>query len=404
MTLRPHHVSDPNIDGPRCRAGSSCRAWGVFVGALASIVLLGLLGTVGAQPDAEDAIAVRVEGVASIITDVGVARDEATRDALRNAVEQALGVSISGRTVMIDLQVVEDRIVGRSEGFVRSYSVVGERRDGSLYRVTIDAVVDRRLMIDDLEGFGALLRSALGNPRILVVTSSGEPGGHVGLIERAVIDHLVERQFQVLSADQLAATRDVGGLRSALELANVARTVDADLVIRVIVDTDAVGSRSTASSDVHSVRANVSMQAILSGTSQIVASASGSVTRARASPRLAHDDAALAALAESLEGFTLATVSALNTALAPESTHRSVQVVIEGIHDFGAALALRDVLGDVRGVATLQQRQFGEGRATFDVQGNQTTDEIAVRLMAQDVVPVTVTYLDGQRVVFEVME
>jgi len=352
---------------------------------------------------AEQGLVVRVDGVGAVRGDVGAARDEAIRDALRSAVEQALGVSVQGRTVMVDLQVVEDRVVGRSEGFVRSYTVVRESRDGDLYRVSIEAVVDTEVMIDDLEGFGALLRTTLGNPRVLVLAGPGDGERGVTAVRQALVDHLVERQFLVLSAEQLGAIYDPTGDLSVAALANLARTVEADLVVSVTLRSDAISSRRTAASEVYSMRVDLSVQAIMAQTAQIVASSSGSATRARASAGAALDDAALDALRDVLTPFTLSTISVLNTTLGGAGTLRSTQVVVDEIFDFAAVLALRDVLTGVRGVSTLQQRQFGDGRATFDLQGSATTDDIALRLMDQDVVPVMVTYLDAQRVVVEVV-
>ena len=97
---------------------------GVQLLALACLVLM---GSVRAD---EGVRMVTVDGVGAVLRDVGAARDEAIRDGLRLAVEQALGTSVVGRTLMVDFQVVEDRVIGRAEGFVRSYRVVREQREG----------------------------------------------------------------------------------------------------------------------------------------------------------------------------------------------------------------------------------------------------------------------------------
>ena len=352
---------------------------------------------------AESARVVTVDGVGAVIGDVAAARDEAIRDALRLAVEQALGVSVQGRTLMVDFQVVEDRVLGRSEGFVREYRVLREARDADLYRVTVEAHVDTEVMIDDLEGFGALLRLTLGNPRVLVLTlaDDGDPSVEAP-VTQALTDHLVERQFLVVSAEQLGVLHGLAADVSVAESARLARTVDADLVIRATVRTESVGARPTATSSINSVRADVSVQAILTRTSQIIASRTANLTRASVSEDIARREAAAGATEALLTPFTLATISVLNTTLGGEGTQRSVQVVVEGIDDFEAALALRDALSGVRGVLSLQQRSFGDGRATFDVQGSATTDDLAVRLLAHDDVPLQVTFLDAQRLVVTV--
>ncbi len=368
------------------------RAFGVAVLVMAS----------WAVATAESARVVTVDGVGAVIGDVAAARDEAIRDALRLAVEQALGVSVQGRTLMVDFQVVEDRVMGRSEGFVREYRVLREARDADLYRVTVEALVDTEVMIDDLEGFGALLRLTLGNPRVLVLALADGDRSVEAPVTQALTDHLVERQFLVVSAEQLGVLHGLAAEVSVAESARLARTVDADLVIRATVRTEAVGARPTATSSISSVRADVSVQAILTRTSQIIASRTANLTRASVSEDIARREAAAGATEALLTPLTLATISVLNTTLGGEGTQRSVQVVVEGIDDFEAALALRDALSGVRGVLSLQQRSFGDGRATFDVQGSATTDDLAVRLLAHDGVPLQVTFLDAQRLVVTV--
>jgi hypothetical protein len=364
-------------------------------------IVLAALVLVWASAQAQSStLTVSVDGVGAVRGDVVQGRDEAIRDALRRAVEQAVGVSIEGRTLMVDLQVVEDRVVGQAAGFVRSYRLVQESRDDDLYRVTIEAVVDTQLLVDDLEGFGAMLRLTLGNPRVLIVEADDGGASASAGAARRLADHLVERQFVVLDPVQLGILREVrsAGTLSPAEIAALARTADADLVIIVEAGHETVATQELSRGTLHSVRADVAVRTVLAGTAQVVASRSANDTRVSTSERLAQDEAVEGALEALLEPFVLNTVGALNTTASDLGTALSLQVVVNGVTGLQNLLSIRDTLAQTRGVATVQQRRYEDGSATYEVQGAATTEDVAVALAAglgQD--RLSLDFLDAQR-------
>jgi hypothetical protein len=71
---------------------------------------------------------VMVEGVSSIEGGrKDIARDHAIKDALRKAVEQAVGTFISSETVVENYEVLSDRIYSKAEGYVAEYKVLREK-------------------------------------------------------------------------------------------------------------------------------------------------------------------------------------------------------------------------------------------------------------------------------------
>ena len=80
---------------------------------------------------ADEPITVTVDGVSTIIgEDRARARDEALRDAYRMALEKA-GVNISAYTEMVDLVVIKDVVRANVEGYVKSWQIDGEWKDGN---------------------------------------------------------------------------------------------------------------------------------------------------------------------------------------------------------------------------------------------------------------------------------
>jgi len=77
---------------------------------------------------------VMVEGVSAIEGGrKDIARDHAIKDALRKAVEQAVGTLISSETVAENYEVLSDRIYSKAEGYVAEYKVLREKEEGDLY-------------------------------------------------------------------------------------------------------------------------------------------------------------------------------------------------------------------------------------------------------------------------------
>ena len=104
------------------------------------------------------------------MTGMGVTAAEAENDALRNAVESAVGVLVDSQTLTEQNTVLHDQIYTQSRGFIRNYSVTDRRQFPDGWRVTVDADVDdspnSRLMTE-LTRLG-IIDNRLRNPKIAV--------------------------------------------------------------------------------------------------------------------------------------------------------------------------------------------------------------------------------------------
>jgi len=79
---------------------------------------------------------VRATGVATINNGVvDIARDKAIENALRSAVEEKIGVMIKSYTEVENYELKMDQILSESKGFVNSYRIVSEGREGNTYKV-----------------------------------------------------------------------------------------------------------------------------------------------------------------------------------------------------------------------------------------------------------------------------
>lgn len=343
---------------------------------------------------AQEPLEIQASGVSAVRGDVGQARDEALRDALRRAVEQVVGVVVEGRTLMIDLAVVEDRVEGRSEGFVRSYDVVDERRDGDLYRVEVRALVSRELVEDDLEGFGAILRTALGNPRVVVLPERGLP-------QRALEDitnYLVARSFFVVDPRQANADRGLPPASEVDALTTLARSLDVEVIVDVGVTSVSEVVRETERNTFHRGEATASLRAVLASTAQVAAAVSESAVVIETSAERAVDRAVRDATHAALDEFVLSVAQALNTSVNDEGTLASIRVSVTGLPGFDSYQAIVSALRTIRGVSDVQARRFENGEGSFDVQGTATAMELAFAVGSDTTLDLDVVAFDDRSI------
>ena len=146
-------------------------------------------------------IEVTVEGM-------GADQKAALIAAQREAVNVAIGQYILSESEVQNYMTVKDKILSKSEGFVKSYEMLNKSKgpDG-LWVVKIKAVVTKEMVLTDLEALGILM-SQLDNPKIVVFYA---PKG-VAYDERyteqginGINKYLTTNRYDVYDLDQLNA-------------------------------------------------------------------------------------------------------------------------------------------------------------------------------------------------------
>lgn len=137
--------------------------------------------------------ALKIEGdVVEVETKgIGQTRQDALQDALRLAVEQAVGVALTSETTVENFVVLRDAIMTRSEGYINSYVITREVPFPDRYEVTVRAKVTTTPMKADFQ----LLSRAIGGVRFLVMYDDRS----VNASDVIIYDFAVERVNQFLS-------------------------------------------------------------------------------------------------------------------------------------------------------------------------------------------------------------
>ncbi len=99
-------------------------------------------------------------------------KKDALRDAMQNAVQKAVGVQVKSDALVQNFQLIHDRILFKSEGYVKQWRVVREQPEGDSYVVELAASIGKGELNKDLYLNGIdveLIYDWIGKPRIVVL-------------------------------------------------------------------------------------------------------------------------------------------------------------------------------------------------------------------------------------------
>jgi hypothetical protein len=95
---------------------------------------------------------------------VGTTPDEALKDAFRNAVRQVVGAVVDAETLIKDDQVIDDKVLTYSDGFIKTFEEVpgSKKSQGGLHHLKIKAAVERRSVVAKLKAANVTVREVDG--------------------------------------------------------------------------------------------------------------------------------------------------------------------------------------------------------------------------------------------------
>ena len=104
---------------------------------------------------------------------VGASSDLALKDAFRNAVRQVVGAYVDAETLVKNDELVEDKILTYSNGFIKTFSEIegSKKVQGGIYRVKIKAVVETGSVIAKLKASNISIKEVDGKGLFAEVVS-----------------------------------------------------------------------------------------------------------------------------------------------------------------------------------------------------------------------------------------
>lgn len=324
--------------------------------------------------------------------EVADARDLALREALRSAVEQAVGRLLPAQRIVRYYPLLGERIFDRSMTYVQDYQIVHETKGPQLCRVTVQTTLHMDRLRQDLQQLGLFLTDA-ERPTVVVLVAEKpgpkapwvwwwrtSPPEQQGLAFTQAIGRVFSaRGLVVLSPsslldklpqDQTYQEPLLGdGPGSALGKALGARIVVAGEVSH---QPAAGGSPATASG---------SLRALRSDSGQLVTQAAATIP-VQPTPEQPSPGHGFTALAERL-GSQLA-----DAILAPVITGgkaaREVTVRVLGVRSYGDLLRIKEYLQEAPGVTRVDQVQLQGAQGSVTVVFSGGIEEVGRALQGRD--------------------
>lgn len=358
----------------------------------ALFLLLLMLSSSYALAGTPGTTAVDATGVAVISGDnSALARDSAIGDALRKAVEQAIGTIVSSETMVANYQVLSDNVYTKTQGYIKSYDVVKEWQVSGLYQVLVRAVVETGPLKDDLSALGVLQMKA-GRPKVLFLIAEkniGQKYYHfwwwgkseykgetvdISAAETAMKEAFVTNGFTVVDTGRPEDISVTDAYRvadlSAAEAKEIGKAVNAE----VVVYGKAVAKEGPAAGGtvVTAYLADVTAQAVRVDDGVVLA-VSGGHGVSRNISDISGGTEAITRASQELAGKLIDQITARWTAGV-----NLVTITLSGISDYQRLIDFKNALkGRVRGVSAVYQRKYSDGEAVFEVETKASAQDIA---------------------------
>ncbi|TWH46899.1 hypothetical protein [Sporomusa sp. KB1] len=334
----------------------------------------------------------------------GISREAAIHDALRQAVEQAVGTLVNSQTLVQNYMVLRDEVYTKSQGFVSDYSVLTEKwLNGEVVvqaRVTVDAQPNSNLMtkLQRLK----LIDVGLRDPRIGVVITEHyvrpipDPAA-----ETAIINQLAEAGFRrMVEPGQLARIRHSDAIKAVINqgdaLAAVRLLSNEPVDYLIVGEAFAEYAGADSGYNVMSCRARVEARLIKVDTGEIIAAQgfhSGGI-----------DITEFTAAKKSLNNAGKAAGKFFVDKLMAYAANpeKGLQIKVVSANDYAVVNLLGRLLRQQTGITNAFLRDYQQGTAMFDVNYSGSPDVLAEQLAGMTELPVKVIEISNSVIVVSV--
>ncbi len=351
----------------------------VFIGLVVGFLFLGW--SAGGFGQEVQTITVKGEGWFEG-SDGLIGKDRAINDALRKAVEQAVGTLVSSETMVQNFQTLNDQIYLQSQGYVQNYRVLSESQRPNVYEVTIQASVATGPIKEKLEALGFLLQQ-VGKPRIMILFAEqnigrqdynywwGYPRGEqtdLTIAENTIMDLFREKGFDFV--DHAAQSKEIK-VTPAFQVADLSnqaavslgKQADAEVVIVGKALARSVGS--IAGTSMKSVQANISFRAIQTDNGRVLSSGADHAAAVHIDEVTAGAEALKKASAKISDKMMDDIIKNFQKRVGGTTL---VQLTVTGLSGHEDLRKFKNMLqGQVRGVERIHERSFSGNVARMDV-------------------------------------
>ncbi len=357
------------------------------------ILVLALL-VVASASWSQETKTVTAEGVAGIQGGAkDIARDAALEDAQKRAVEQAIGILIDSQTQVENYQLISDKILSQTKGYITRYNIAGETVEDTLLRVRINAEVSLGKLTDDLSGIGILL-GQMHKPRTMIMIAEQNIGhewyawwwgqqADMGVADNTVIDVFTQKGFEFIDHDAAEKNIRVTAAYKIQDLTvDQARILGNQADAEVVIVGKAVAKLyGDIGGGMKSVQADLSARAIRTDTGQVLASA----TTHGAAVHITAETAGIEALKKAAKAAADQMAEKILAVYSKEvGGTRSVNITVTGLNKT-QFVKFKDVLkNQVRSIKDLHERSFSGNTAKVSVDCKGSAQSLSDELLLRD--------------------
>jgi hypothetical protein len=345
---------------------------------------------------ADEGIAVEATGEAAIFGgDKAQAKDKAVADAMRNAVEKAVGTLVTSDSQTKDFELISDRVLTHSKGYIKTFDITKQGDDGSTFSVTLKAVVGKDNLEKDVDALLRLIHQK-GKPKILIMVSEqniGQPDAqawwstqgfttNLDVVENTFIEQWAPAGFSFVDPQALRGKIKVS---KALQSPNVddseAKTFAGKAGAQVVIVGKAIAQEANGKAfgtNLISARANMSVRAIRTDTGDILATSTidgGSMALDTTTAGTNALKETAKKMAEDLKG------KIMRKWLEEVNSGQGIKLVVNNIKQSKDLRTLKNALSSqIRGVSAVRDRGYKNKTAEFEVEMRGTPQDLAIEL------------------------
>jgi hypothetical protein len=355
-----------------------------------------------APPPSGDVQVQEARGEAAVLNgDKPAAREKATEDALRRAVEMAVGARVSSVSEVQDFQTKMDQVMSHSSGFVKKYEVVKEGMDGDVVQVTVRAQISSAALDKDLEAMG-LLMARKGMPRTMVLIAEQNIGqaaprgawmqggatvsADLRIAENTILDQLKNGGFRQLIDPGIATEKaaSVGGITTEINAAQARKLkslTGAEVILIGQVIALSRGDVSDLGPGWRSCTATLSGRAVNTDNGDILSTSETTQNAAQLDDLTCGKEA----IKKASKAFSQDMIRKIAARWSQDvSAGNEVHLTARKVASFKLASDFRSALTQrVRGVKGVEQRSFASGTQELDLTLVGSTQQLAEELEAK---------------------
>lgn len=336
-------------------------------------------------------IASTSDGVASIYKDnIANARADAINNAIKKTVAGTIETLLSAAQISLNYNIIEETILNKSEQYISNYKVVSEKAIGNIYQVTIQAIISKPRLKEDLRLLG-LLSTKKGSIKTLVmlaeediessrsnfwwkdVDNYKDHGASTEVLEAK----LAANDFNIIDIHEVSISSSIPDYYkdealSIDAISYIGKLYDADLVIYGKTHT-LPAKRNTPSSN-KSIHAIVSLMAIDINTGQVLLSSENE--------ELSDSDGLKDSFKKATSLLAERMISVISDKLNnSEGGLATIMMTISGITSYPSFMKFQDsIQKKAKGVQKINQRGFSAGKAKLEIEIIGTAQKLADEL------------------------